>query len=61
VHPYYLYIGGTPSCAPPFPGDPGRGSAQCGFIEPYRIAGLAAFNALKERGIEIGILFFDTE
>ena len=45
----------------PFPRPPGRGSAQCGFIKPYRIAGLAAFNALKDRGIEIGILFFDTK
>jgi hypothetical protein len=38
---------------------PGRGSAQCGFIEPYRIAGLAAINALKDRSININILFFD--
>ena len=45
----------------PFPRPPGRGSAQCGFIKPYRIARLAAFNALKDRGIEIGILFSDTK
>ena len=38
---------------------PGRDSAQCGFIEPYRIAGLAAINALKDRSININILFFD--
>ena len=43
----------------PFPRPPRWGSAQCGFIKPSRIAGLAAFNALKDRGIDIDILFFD--
>ena len=42
-----------------FPRPPGWGSAQCRFIKPYRIAGLAAFNALKDRGIDIDILLFD--
>ena len=42
-----------------FPRLSGRDRAQCGFIIPHRIAGLAAFNALKDRGIEIGILFSD--
>ena len=56
----FVYWGNAELRAP-FSRRPGRGSAQCGFIEPYRIAGLAAFNALKDRGIEIGILSFDTE
>ena len=55
---YYLYMGER-RAARPFLRPPGRGSAQCGFIEPYRIAGLAAINALKDRSININILFFD--
>ena len=50
---------GERRAARPFLRPPGRGSAQCGFIEPYRIAGLAAINALKDRSININILFFD--
>jgi hypothetical protein len=43
----------------PFPRLSGRGRAQCGFIRPHRIAGLAAFNALKDRVIDIDVLLFD--
>lgn len=43
----------------PFPRLSGRGRAQCGFIRPHRIAGLAAFNARKDRGIDIDVLLFD--
>ena len=54
-----ICIWGNAELRAPFSRPPGRGSAQCGFIEPYRIAGLAAINALKDRSININILFFD--
>lgn len=38
---------------------PGRGEAAGGFIGPFRIAALTAWDALKERGIDVDIIFHD--
>lgn len=40
-----------------FPAMPGRGKAAGGFIGPFRIAALTAWDALKARGIDVDILF----
>lgn len=42
------------------PDIPGRGNAGGGFIGPYRIAALTAFDSLKENGIDVDIVFIDT-
>jgi len=42
-----------------FPAMPGRGKAAGGFIGPFRIATLTAWDALKERGIDVDIVFHD--
>ena len=44
-----------------FPQWPGRGDASGGFVGPHRIAALTAWDALKEEGIEVDILFFDRD
>ena len=41
------------------PGIPGRGKAMGGFIGPFRIAAITAFDALRDCGIEVDIVFFD--
>jgi hypothetical protein len=44
-----------------FPEWPGRGKAAGGFAGPHRIAALTAREILKERGIDVDILFYETE
>ena len=56
----FVYLANT-RLRDPFPRLSGRGRAQCEFITPHRIEGLAAFNALKDRGIDIDVLLFDPE
>ena len=41
------------------PDIPGRGGAAGGFIGPFRIAALTAWDALGERGLDADILFRD--
>ncbi|ANT39928.1 hypothetical protein RGUI_4117 [Rhodovulum sp. P5] len=43
------------------PDIPGRGAAAGGFIGPFRIAALTAWDALRERGIDVDILFCDPD
>ncbi|ARE40923.1 hypothetical protein RGUI_2782 [Rhodovulum sp. P5] len=43
------------------PDIPGRGAAAGGFIGPFRIAALTAWDALRERGIDVDILFADPD
>lgn len=38
---------------------PGRGNAPGGFIGPFRISALTAWDPLKERGIDVDIVFHD--
>lgn len=40
-----------------YPAMPGRGKAAGGFIGPFRIAALTAWDSLKESGIEVDIIF----
>jgi hypothetical protein len=40
-----------------FPAMPGRGKAAGGFIGPFRIAALTAWDSLRERGIDVDVLF----
>lgn len=42
-----------------FPAMPGRGHASGGFIGPFRIAALTAWDALRDQGIDVDLLFFD--
>ncbi|MCT4557365.1 MAG: hypothetical protein N4A61_04820 [Pelagimonas sp.] len=39
---------------------PGRGKAGGGFIGPFRIAALTAWDALRARGIDVDIMFADS-
>ncbi len=41
------------------PDIPGRGAAAGGFIGPFRIAALTAWDALREQGVDVDILFRD--
>lgn len=40
---------------------PGRGKAAGGFVGPYRIAALTAFEIMQEKGVDIDLLFADDE
>ena len=42
-----------------FPQWPGRGHAPGGFVGPHRIAALTAWDALRDSGIDVDILFAD--
>lgn len=42
------------------PDIPGRGKAAGGFIGPYRIAALTAWDALRENGVDVDILLAET-
>lgn len=39
------------------PDIPGRGAAGGGFVGPYRIAALTAFEIMQDRGVDIDLLF----
>lgn len=40
-----------------FPAIPGRGQARGGFVGPFRIAALTAWEALQGRGIDVDLIF----
>lgn len=42
------------------PDIPGRGKAGGGFIGPYRLAAMTAWDALKKQGIDVDILLAET-
>lgn len=44
-----------------FPQMPGRGQAAGGFIGPYRIAALTAWDALRDGGVDVDLLFAQIE
>lgn len=43
-----------------FPAWPGRGKAAGGFVGPMGIAAMTAWDSLRERGIDVDILFADS-
>lgn len=42
-----------------FPAWPGRGKASGGFVGPMGIAAMTAWSALRDRGIDVDIIFSD--